>query len=161
MPARAVTVRCPFLHPPLRRRGVPAGDGTREGGLERGNRGPQNLGVGAWRGSVGERFRRRQLHAAESEGGSDLGGKCGAPAALARASPAYNFGTADRGLCRGTISATLCSDFGPLPATGKSATAPIAEIVRIAEGQIVEVWVYPDTLSIMKQFGLIATSGGA
>ena len=69
--------------------------------------------------------------------------------------------TADRGLCRGTISATLRGDFGPLPATGKSATAPIAEIVRIADGQIVEVWVYPDTLSIMQQFGLIPTSGDA
>ena len=72
-----------------------------------------------------------------------------------------NFGTADRGLCRGTISATLRGDFGPLPATGKSATAPIAEIFRIADGQIVEVWVYPDTLSIMQQFGIIPTSGGA
>jgi steroid delta-isomerase-like uncharacterized protein len=72
-----------------------------------------------------------------------------------------NFGTADRGLCRGTISATLRGDFGPLPATGKSATASIAEIVRIADGQIVEVWVYPDTLSIMEQFGFIAISGGA
>jgi SnoaL-like polyketide cyclase len=38
---------------------------------------------------------------------------------------ADNFGTADRGLCRGTISATLRGDFGPLPATGKSATAPL------------------------------------
>ena len=38
-----------------------------------------------------------------------------------------HFGTADRGLCRGTISATLRGDFGPLPATGKSATAPIAQ----------------------------------
>lgn len=72
-----------------------------------------------------------------------------------------NIGTADRGLCRGTISATLRGDFGPLPATGKSATAPIAEIFRIADGQIVEVWAYPDTLSIMRQFGLIPTSGGA
>ena len=72
-----------------------------------------------------------------------------------------NFGIADRGLCRGTISATLRGDFGPLPATGKSATAPIAGIFRIADGQIVEVWVYPDTLSIMQQFGLIPTSGGA
>jgi predicted ester cyclase len=72
-----------------------------------------------------------------------------------------HFGTADRGLCSGTISATLRGDFGPLSATGKSATAPIAEIFRIADGQIVEVWVYPDTLSIMQQFGLIPTSGGA
>ena len=72
-----------------------------------------------------------------------------------------HFGTADRGLCRGTISATLRGDFGPLPATGKSATAPIAAIFRIADGQIVEVWVYPDTLSIMQQFGIIPTSGGA
>jgi steroid delta-isomerase-like uncharacterized protein len=71
------------------------------------------------------------------------------------------FGTADRGLCRGTISATLRGDFGPLPATGKSAIAPIAEIFRIADGQIVEAWVYPDTLSIMQQFGLIPSSGGA
>jgi steroid delta-isomerase-like uncharacterized protein len=69
-----------------------------------------------------------------------------------------NFGTDDRGLCRGTISATLRGDFGPLPATGKSATAPIAEIFRIANGQIVEAWVYPDTLSIMRQFGVIPTS---
>ena len=72
-----------------------------------------------------------------------------------------HFGTADRGVCRGTIRATLRGDFGPLRATGKSATAPIAEIFRIAEGQIVEVWVYPDTLSIMQQFGIIPASGGA
>ena len=72
-----------------------------------------------------------------------------------------HFGTADRGLCRGTISATLRGDFGPLPATGKSATAPIAEIFRLAHGQIVEVWVYPDTLSIMQQFGIIPISSGA
>jgi hypothetical protein len=31
----------------------------------------------------------------------------------------------------------------------------------LADEQIVEVWVYPDTLSIMQQFGLIPTSGGA
>jgi steroid delta-isomerase-like uncharacterized protein len=68
-----------------------------------------------------------------------------------------NFGTADRG----TIRATLRGDFGPLPATGKSATASIAEIFRIADGRIGEVWVYPDTLSIMQQFGSIPTSGGA
>jgi steroid delta-isomerase-like uncharacterized protein len=72
-----------------------------------------------------------------------------------------NFGTADRGLCRGTISATLRGDFGSLRATGKSATARIAEIFRIADGQIVEVWVYPDTLTIMEQFGLIPAAGGA
>jgi len=71
-----------------------------------------------------------------------------------------NFGTTDHGLCRGTISATLRGSFGPLPATGNSAIAPIAEIFRIADGQIVEVWVYPDTLSIMQQFGLIPASGG-
>jgi len=71
------------------------------------------------------------------------------------------FGTADRGLCRGTISATLRGDFGPLPATGKSATSPTAEIFRSADGQIVEIWVYSDTLSIMQQFGIIPTSGGA
>ena len=50
-----------------------------------------------------------------------------------------HFETADRGLCRGTIRATLRGDFGPLRATGRSATAPIAEIFRIADGQIVEV----------------------
>jgi predicted ester cyclase len=72
-----------------------------------------------------------------------------------------NFGTADRGLCRGTISATLRGDFGSLRATGKSATARIAEIFRIADGRIVEVWVYPDTLTIMEQFGLIPAAGGA
>jgi hypothetical protein len=38
---------------------------------------------------------------------------------------------------------------------------PIAEIFRIADGQIVEVWVYPNTLSIMQQFGVIPTSGSA
>jgi steroid delta-isomerase-like uncharacterized protein len=71
-----------------------------------------------------------------------------------------NFGTADLGVCRGTISATLRGDFGPLPATGKSATAPIAEIFRIAGGQIAEAWVYPDTLGIIQQFGIIPAAGG-
>src|SRR5262245_43426933 len=50
-----------------------------------------------------------------------------------RFTPADLFGTADRGLCRGTISATLRGDFGPLRATGKFATAPIAESFRIAD----------------------------
>jgi steroid delta-isomerase-like uncharacterized protein len=72
-----------------------------------------------------------------------------------------NFGTADRGLWRGTISATLRGEYGPFPATGKSATSPIVEVFRIAEGQIVEVWVYLDTLSVMQQFGLIPTPGSA
>jgi steroid delta-isomerase-like uncharacterized protein len=72
-----------------------------------------------------------------------------------------NFGTTDRGLWRGTVSATLRGDFGPLPATGKSATSPIAEVFRIADGQIVEVWAYLDTLSFMQQFGIIPTPGSA
>jgi steroid delta-isomerase-like uncharacterized protein len=65
------------------------------------------------------------------------------------------FGTADRGVWRGTVGATLRGALGPLPATGKSATAPITEIFRVAGGQIHEVWVYLDTLSIMQQFGII------
>jgi ketosteroid isomerase-like protein len=36
-----------------------------------------------------------------------------------------NFGTADRGLCRGTISATLRGDFGPLPATASRPPLPL------------------------------------
>jgi steroid delta-isomerase-like uncharacterized protein len=72
-----------------------------------------------------------------------------------------NFGTADRGVWRGTVSATLRGDFGSVPATGRAATAPITEIFRIADGQIVEVWVYLDTLSVMQQFGIIPTPGGA
>jgi hypothetical protein len=55
------------------------------------------------------------------------------------------FGTADPRLWRGVVSATLRGDFGPLPATGKSPTSLITEIFRIADVQIVEVWVYLDT----------------
>ncbi len=72
-----------------------------------------------------------------------------------------NFGTADRGVWRGTVSATLSGDFGPIPATGKSATSPIAEVFRIADGRIVEVWVYVDMLSVMQQFGIIPTPAAA
>jgi steroid delta-isomerase-like uncharacterized protein len=65
------------------------------------------------------------------------------------------FGTEDRGIWRGTLSATLQGAFGPIPATGKSATVPIAEVFRVTGGQIAEVWVYFDTLSAMQQFGII------
>jgi steroid delta-isomerase-like uncharacterized protein len=69
------------------------------------------------------------------------------------------FGTGDRGVWRGTVRATLQGSFGPLPATGKSATVPIAEVLRISGAQIAEVWVYFDTLSAMQQFGIIPVSG--
>lgn len=67
------------------------------------------------------------------------------------------FGTDDRGVWRGTVSATLQGAFGPFPPTGKSGSVPITEIFRVADGKIQEVWVYLDTLSILQQFGIIPT----
>ena len=70
------------------------------------------------------------------------------------------FGSGDCAAWRGTVRVTLQGTFGPLPATGKSATSPIAEIFRVADGRITEVWVYFDTLSVMQQFGVIAVPAG-
>ncbi len=49
----------------------------------------------------------------------------------------------------------LQGNYGPLPATERSATVPITEIFRISGGRIMEVWVYLDTLGAMQQFGVI------
>lgn len=72
-----------------------------------------------------------------------------------------SFGTEDRAVWRGTVSATLQNPFGPLPATGKSATVPITEIMEVANGQISQVWVFLDTLSVMQQFGVIPGPGSS
>jgi steroid delta-isomerase-like uncharacterized protein len=69
------------------------------------------------------------------------------------------FGTTDRAVWRGTVSATLRGPFGPFPATGKSGSVPITEIFRVADGQIQEVWVYLDTLSMLQQLGVLPTPG--
>jgi steroid delta-isomerase-like uncharacterized protein len=69
------------------------------------------------------------------------------------------FGTADRGVWRGTVSATLTGQFGPFPATGKSGSVPITEIFRVADGQIQEVWVYLDTLGMLAQLGVVSPPG--
>ena len=88
-------------------------------------------------------------------------------ASLVQAMPDFRFtiedafGTADRSVWRGVVSATLQNEFGPLPATGKHASVPITELFRVVDNRIAEVWVYLDTLSVMQQFGIVPTPGSA
>jgi len=46
-----------------------------------------------------------------------------------------------------------------IPPTGKAVTMPVIDIVRLANGKIVEHWGVSDNLSLMQQLGAIPTPG--
>lgn len=59
----------------------------------------------------------------------------------------------------GTLHGTHQGELAGVPATGKAVTAPLAEFYHLADGKIVEEWVFTDPLSILQQIGAIPTSG--
>src|SRR5260221_11609727 len=61
---------------------------------------------------------------------------------------------------RGTNTGDLVTPM-PLRATGKQVTVPGITIVRLVEGQAVEVWSQGETLGFLQQLGLIPAPGQA
>ena len=61
----------------------------------------------------------------------------------------------DKVATRLTLHAVHTGEFKGLPATGKQIVVPQTTIHRIQNGQIVEVWVSSDDISMMKQLGLM------
>jgi steroid delta-isomerase-like uncharacterized protein len=55
---------------------------------------------------------------------------------------------------RGTMTGSLKGQRGTLPPTGKSLEVPCAVFFRIAEGKIVEIWSYYDSVPFLKAIGV-------
>ena len=55
---------------------------------------------------------------------------------------------------RGTMTGSWKGPRGTLPPTGKSLEVPCAVFFRIAEGKIVEIWSYYDSVPFLKAMGL-------
>ena len=62
---------------------------------------------------------------------------------------------------RYTMTATHQNAFMGAPATGKQLAVTGAAIYRLADGKIVEIWNFLDTLGLMQQLGLIPTPEAA
>ena len=60
-----------------------------------------------------------------------------------------------------TMTATHQNEFMGVPATGKQIAVTGAAIYRLANGKIVEIWNFLDTLALMQQLGLIPTPEAA
>lgn len=56
---------------------------------------------------------------------------------------------------RGTFSGTHQGDFMGIPATGKAINIPIINVLRLADGKIVENWSALDMMGMMQQLGVI------
>jgi steroid delta-isomerase-like uncharacterized protein len=56
---------------------------------------------------------------------------------------------------RWSYQATHQGEFMGVPSTGKTLTTSGAAIYRLAGAQIVEIWNFPDNVSIMQQLGLL------
>lgn len=61
----------------------------------------------------------------------------------------------DRVVARLTFRGTHRSELMGIPPTGKQATTTGIQIVRIANGKIVENWINLDTLGMLQQLGVI------
>jgi predicted ester cyclase len=55
---------------------------------------------------------------------------------------------------RGTHKAPLVLPAGEVPATGKSIEFPAMNMMRMAEGKVVEHWVQFDSMTVMQQLGV-------
>jgi predicted ester cyclase len=55
----------------------------------------------------------------------------------------------------GTMTGPLRGPTGPLPPTGKRVELPCAVIWRFAEGKIVEIWAYYDSVRILEAIGAL------
>jgi steroid delta-isomerase-like uncharacterized protein len=67
----------------------------------------------------------------------------------------------DKVIARLTVSGTQQGAFLGIPPTGKHATVTDIEIVRIANGKFVEIWVQVDFLGLLQQLGVVPAPGQA
>jgi steroid delta-isomerase-like uncharacterized protein len=58
----------------------------------------------------------------------------------------------------GTHTETFASPDGDIPATNKSVTGRAAELIRVADGKIVEDHLYFDNMEVLTQLGLVPES---
>jgi predicted ester cyclase len=65
----------------------------------------------------------------------------------------------DRVVDRWTMEATHAGSLGGMPPTGRHVRLSGMDILRIADGQIAEVWHIEDTLGMMQQLGAIPAPG--
>ena len=61
----------------------------------------------------------------------------------------------DKVVTRFTSRGTQRGAFGPIPATGRQVTISTVDIVRIADGKIVEEWGLDDRMGLLQQLGVI------
>jgi len=66
------------------------------------------------------------------------------------------FGEGDRVVVRYTARGTHKGDLMGIPPTGKQATGTGTDIIRVANGKILEEWINSD---LMQQFGVTSTPG--
>ena len=59
----------------------------------------------------------------------------------------------DKVVARVTFSGTHQGEFMGIPPTGRRVAYPVIDILRIAEGQVVEHWAVADMLGLMQQMG--------
>ena len=67
----------------------------------------------------------------------------------------------DRVAARATMTGTHQGAFMGVPATGRSIRVQAIDIVRIADGRIVEYWAQGDMLGLLQQLGAIPAPGQA
>ncbi|WP_110984006.1 ester cyclase [Acaryochloris thomasi] len=65
----------------------------------------------------------------------------------------------DKVFTRGTFSGTHQGELMGMPASGKSVNFSVVHIDRIVDGKVVEHWGQGDTLTMMKQLGIIFFPG--
>ena len=65
----------------------------------------------------------------------------------------------DKVMVRYTLTGTHRGEFMDSPPTNKNVTLWVIEIDRIADGKIVEGWSRLDTLSFMRQLGVVPVNG--
>ena len=67
----------------------------------------------------------------------------------------------DRVVVRQTWTGTQRGEFMGMPATGKSVSWGVIDIVRLADGKAAEHWGQMDAMGLMMQLGAIPAPGGA
>lgn len=65
------------------------------------------------------------------------------------------FGQRDQVAVRWRITGTHEGEYQGIPPTGKHASIGCISIFRLSEGKIVENWISPDMLSLLRQLGVI------
>jgi predicted ester cyclase len=65
----------------------------------------------------------------------------------------------DKVVTRGTFSGTHKGEFMGINPTGKRISVGVIEILRIADGKMVEHWNLVDSLGMMQQLGVVPPPG--